>query len=705
MKSEKASKKSPKQVSNEVIKENKKPPVLVVQQKESTTSDKSKKQTKPVKETKEIKEEKSSKKSKTEDIEKKMLQGQNHIEERELLKEKHETKEEIYEPSQPVIKEEERKQALIKPRETYLKEKIEKMNCNVNLMNNIQKEMGNKIKNIMTEEGVVVADKTKDLKKYMDIKDKTRTEIEQYNNKKKHKEIKNLMEELKTLQINLQQLEEKEKMLIQNKENNFNKNSQEITNDKLIFDKSQNLMKIREVQAQKEEIKEKIAEINYRIKNTIEIDKLQTMPNKERVKDFIANFERDKEIIEIRAKKYYKEFKERSQRKQNNLNQIMERMRKEIEEKEKEKKELDEEQRKKFKEKEKAIEKKQSKLNEEILLKYKPFINQKPEINKKQYLYNKRYDNFVLKEKKYFQKNAEKIKEEKDKYQFKFDEIEKFSQEFDEKIENRKYELEQKSMELSEKWNQNKEQLPKNNNFQSMENLHKKNILEEEKKKEMYHKKAKKLAEDIRINNPPEVDPKKRKQLQAVIHALEDPKNAAKKYTLKKQKKNRIIMKKRDTSKPSKFKWELKLEPNAEKEVNYIKKPKKINLLPITRTTTEIPVKKPDYLREIINKKNRIRSNSSKGRENYEDEFMGINKKAEKWEKVMNNKEVNLLENINNVQSKVDSLEQQAEEKEKLLKLKGGIENNPELGKQVSSLLIDSIEAKLNMIKKMNEVH
>ena len=705
MKSEKASKKSPKQVSNEVIKENKKPPVLVVQQKESTTSDKSKKQTKPVKETKEIKEEKSSKKSKTEDIEKKMLQGQNHIEERELLKEKHETKEEIYEPSQPVIKEEERKQALIKPRETYLKEKIEKMNCNVNLMNNIQKEMGNKIKNIMTEEGVVVADKTKDLKKYMDIKDKTRTEIEQYNNKKKHKEIKNLMEELKTLQINLQQLEEKEKMLIQNKENNFNKNSQEIINDKLIFDKSQNLMKIREVQAQKEEIKEKIAEINYRIKNTIEIDKLQTMPNKERVKDFIANFERDKEIIEIRAKKYYKEFKERSQRKQNNLNQIMERMRKEIEEKEKEKKELDEEQRKKFKEKEKAIEKKQSKLNEEILLKYKPFINQKPEINKKQYLYNKRYDNFVLKEKKYFQKNAEKIKEEKDKYQFKFDEIEKFSQEFDEKIENRKYELEQKSMELSEKWNQNKEQLPKNNNFQSMENLQKKSILEEEKKKEMYHKKAKKLAEDIRINNPPEVDPKKRKQLQAVIHALEDPKNAAKKYTLKKQKKNRIIMKKRDTSKPSKFKWELKLEPNAEKEVNYIKKPKKINLLPITRTTTEIPVKKPDYLREIINKKNRIRSNSSKGRENYEDEFMGINKKAEKWEKVMNNKEVNLLENINNVQSKVDSLEQQAEEKEKLLKLKGGIENNPELGKQVSSLLIDSIEAKLNMIKKMNEVH
>ena len=192
--------------------------------------------------------------------------------------------------------------------------------------------------------------------------------------------------------------------------------------------------------------------------------------------------------------------------------------------------------------------------------------------------------------------------------------------------------------------------------------------------------------------------------MQAVIHALEDPKNAAKKYTLKKQKKNRIILKKRDKTKPSKFKWELKLDPNPNKEENYIKKPKKINLLPIMRTTTEIPVKKPDYLHEIINKKKKIRSNSSKGRDNYEDEFINVNKKNEKWEEVMKNNNVSLLENINKVQNKVENLEQEAEEKEKLLKLRGGIENNPQLGKQVSNLLIDSIEAKINMIKKMNNV-
>ena len=706
---EKSSKKSPKEVKKEVKKEvqneNKKPPIKVVEQKETTKSENSKKSKKDVKEKKDIKNEKDSQKIKIEEIEKKMYEGQDHIEEKDVLKEKQEKQEAIeakYEPPQPTIKEE-RKQAIVKPRETYLKEKIGKMNYNVNLLTNIQKEMGDKIKNIMKEDGVVVGEKTQDLKKYMGVKDKTRTEIENYENKKKYKEIKNLMDELKGLQINLKQLEENEKMLMTLKEKNSNKNSQEISNEKLILDKSQNLTKIREIQAKKEEVNEKIADINYRIKYSIEADKIQNIPNKERVKDFINNFERDKEIIEIRARKYFKEFKERSQRKQTDLETRMKKREEEIEKKKKEMDERNLEAKKKFKDDEIELEKKWTKMNQGILLKYKPFINELPKQRKQDYRYYISEKNFEKRILNQMQKKAEQYKKEKEKYTYKFEDIEKFSQEFDEKIENRRYEQEQKSMEFSQKWNENKEKLPKNNNYQSMQNLNRKKILEEEKKLETNKENVKKLLEDIRENYSPEVDIKKRKQLQAVIHALEDPKNAAKKYTLKKQKKNRIILKKRDTTKPSKFKWELKLDPNPNKEENYIKKPKKINLLPIMRTTTEIPVKKPDYLHEIINKKKKIRSNSSKGRDNYEDEFYGINEKAEKWETVMNKKDINLLDNINNVQSEVELLEKKAEEKEKLLKLKGGIENNPELGKQVSSLLIDSIEAKINMIKKMND--
>ena len=726
MKSQKSSKTSNK-TQKEVKKEDKKPPIkVVVEQKEEPKKpekqekkEKPQKQEKPDTTKKQTKDEKASKNSKTsktsktsknvktDEIEKKMLEGQDHIEpKKEELKEKEkqENIEAKYEPPQPPIKEEERKQTIVKPRETYLKEKMENLKYNVNLLANIQKEMGNKIKNIMTEEGVKVSDKTKDLKKCMEIKDKARTEIEHYEKKIKYKEIKNLMDELTSLKINLKQAEENEKILQQKNEENILKTSQDKINDKMIFDKSQNLMKIRENQLKREEIQEKINEINYRLKNLIDAEKTQTIPNKERVKDFINNFERDKEIIEIRAKKYYKEYKERSQRKQNDLNQIIERMKKEIEEKEQETKKENEEIRKKFKEKEKAIEKKQSKQNEEILLKYKPYINQKLEKSKKNYLYNQRYEKFLKKEEKYIQKTAEKNKEEKDKYYYKFEDIEKFSQDFAEKIETRKYEQEQKTLELSQKWQENKEKLPVSISYQNMQNEKKKKILEEEKKTQKKKEKLKEFFENLHESFTPEVDMKKRKQLQDVIHALEDPKTAAKKYTLKSQRNKRIIIKKRDKSKPSKFKWELKLDPNPDKEENYIKKPKKINLLPIQRTKTEIPVKKPDYLAEIINKrKMNNRSNSSKGRDNYEDEFVGINKQSTKWENAMNKNDGNLLEKINNVQNKVEIIEKEAEESEKLLKLRGGIENNPELGKKVSNLIIDSIEAKINMLKKMND--
>ena len=118
---------------------------------------------------------------------------------------------------------------------------------------------------------------------------------------------------------------------------------------------------------------------------------------------------------------------------------------------------------------------------------------------------------------------------------------------------------------------------------------------------------------------------------------------------------------------------------------------------------TEIPIKKTDYLKEIINKlKMNISSYSSKERDNYEDEFVVINRQSEKWKNAMSKNDDNLLEKINNVQNKVEIIEKQAEEQENLLKLRGGIENNPELGKKVSNLIIDSIEAKINMLKKLN---
>ena len=78
--------------------------------------------------------------------------------------------------------------------------------------------------------------------------------------------------------------------------------------------------------------------------------------------------------------------------------------------------------------------------------------------------------------------------------------------------------------------------------------------------------------------------------------------------------------------------------------------------------------------------------------------------KSKKWEKVINNNKGSLYENINDIKQQANNLEKKAEMNEKLMQVNGGIENNPELGKKVSSLLIESIEAKLSILKKVNDM-
>ena len=647
----------------------------------------------------------------TEEIEKKMLEGQEHIE--NVQQEPGSEQQGVNEST----KESPKKQILIKPRETYLQDKISKMNYNKNLMTNIQKELGDKVKTIIKDENVLITQVPKDLNKYIkkEIAKSERNVNENYLNKQKYKEVKKLNDELTGLKKNLNQLEQNEKLLQDEGFVQLN-SSQKGYAQNTMFDKSIKDQQLKSIQDKKEKLTEKIKSIEFQIKCIMEEHK--ELSNKEKMKLFIDNFERDKEIVEIRAKKYFKESKERGQRMQNDINNIIEKRKKEMEEKDKNEKKERDEIIKKFKEQEKAIEQKQSKLNEEILLKYKPYINQKLEKTKKNYLYNKRYENYIKREEKYIKDENNKKQKEKDKYNYKFEDIEKFAVEYDEKLENRKYDQEQKSMELSQKWAKNRESLPKSNyqiSIPEEKEKNKKQIFEEENSDPEFKTYFQKIGKDIRESYMPEIDLKKKKEREAIIFSLENPTNMMKnnRYTLKKQKKKRVLLKKRDTSKPSsKFKWDLKLvEENENNKIdtinkNLIHKPKKINLMPITRKTTEIPDKKPDYLKEMITKreqKNKKRAMSSNEKGNNNDELLDINKKSKKWEKEIN-KDGNLIENIKDIQEKAQIIEQEAEMKEKLLQLNGGIENNPELGKKVSSLLIDSIEAKINILKKMNNV-
>ena len=633
-----------------------------------------------------------------------MMEGQDHPEETA----------EINQESQPEVeqvKEIPKKQMLIKPRETYLQDKLQKMNPNKNLMSSIKKELGDKVKTIIKEENVLITEVPKDLNKYLPKKEKKGKNInENYLNKQKYKEVKKMRDEIMNLKKNFIQLNENEKLLQDEGFAQLN-SSQKGYSQNSMFDKSIKEQQLKMISDKKEELSEKIKGLEYQMKNIME--EHQEISNKEKVKMFLENFERDKEIIEIRAKKYLKESKERERRMKSDLDQIVEKRKKAMEEEDKKSKMLKDEFIKEFKEKEKAIEKKQSKINEEKMLKYKPYINQKLEMNKKNYLYNKRYENYKKREEKQFKEIYNKQKEEKEKVNYKFEDIEKFKEEFDEKLENRKYDQEQKSIELSEQWAKNREKLPKSNYmslYAEEKNEKKNNESNDNENNDEKKSPFQKYGDNVRENLMPEIDEKLKKQREAIIYCLEDPKNANKKYTLQAKKKNRVLLKKRDNSKPSKFKWKLKLEEDPNDKVddilsqNLVHKPKKVNLLPITRTSVNLPDKKIDYLKEIINKKQeRERAMSSKNRNDSSNQILSIQKKSKKWEKVINNKNWNMIDNLNNVKEKVEVIDQEADQKERLLQLSGGIENNPELGRQVGSLLLDSIEAKINILKKMNK--
>ena len=68
-----------------------------------------------------------------------------------------------------------------------------------------------------------------------------------------------------------------------------------------MFDKSIKEQQLKLISDKKEELSVKIKGLEFQMKNIME--EHQDLSKKEKVKLFLENFERDKEIIEIRAKK------------------------------------------------------------------------------------------------------------------------------------------------------------------------------------------------------------------------------------------------------------------------------------------------------------------------------------------------------------------------------------------------------------------
>ena len=603
----------------------------------------------------------------------------------------------------------------IKPREEYLQKKIDEMNFDDNIMNGVTRGLGlslDFIRNDLDDDKILITEVTNDnlIKKYVDEneeKEKIHKSDEQnIISKKNLKKLRDYREEKEFLNKKIKMLESKKKFIESEGMMNIDEVEQNIKNNEL-----------RKIKKDTSCLKTRINEIDYQIKNIIAEE--YSMTRKEKINLFLSNFEKEKEKSELQTKKYYKKFRE----KRNQIKQLEKEMKlnsekelEKIEEIKKKEQELILENAKKIIEKERETREKMKKKNEEKekerIEKLEKHNEEKTEeqkeiekkfINKKQNecIYFRNPKIYLQNEEDYLKAELEKIKEAHPIISLK--EIKEFKTEKVKNYNKNKLDIDEKYNKIKKDWIKNKNDLPKfkNHLFKEAEERTKKLEEEEKKKNELISERAdakKKYGESVQ-DRKPEISEKKKKEREDNIKKLTE--KITVKDTLYNYKKKRILLVKRDPNKPSKFNWELKLDDIDEKNVEINKalnkKPKNIFLSSsLEKNKRESSTKKSDDLqKDLIKKRNHTEINS--------DNENSVKKEKLKWEKMIKNKNGSIKQNIQNVKIKAEHLEQLANEKEKILKVNGGIEKNPELGQKVSDLLIDSIHAKLSILNSIGD--
>ena len=617
---------------------------------------------------------------------------------------------------------------IIKPRELYLKEKINKMKSNYNqdLLNNINKEIFSQvdvIKKELSDNNINITEVPKNLNKLLpksklNGKEKSFSfsstpnlffpllnnitnngNTDEYNTKQTYKNIRNLKEEQNIIKKNLIKISENEKLL----ENESLLND---SNNNLKLDYNLKMQQLKSMKSQKEKILEKINMLDKKINNLMENETSTKLPKNEILKNFIQNFNRDIEIAEIRSKKYLLESKKRKIRLNNEINSLKEKRIKELDLKEKEAEKQKEEILFKFKEQQKSIQLKQLKNNEKQILKCKPFIREKPEKRINSYLF-KIYQNKFLKKEEKLQKNENKKRKEKMKA-MNFKELKEFAENFDEQKSKNEEENKLQKIKLEKEWKERKNVLPtyKCQSFELLDNDVKEkaeDIKNKEMKKEKLIKLKKSYSQQVKDQFTPIINKDLYNKRIELIKELE--RSASEKYKInnsyKNKKKKKIVFKKIDPNKPSKYKWKLKLEEdvfdkmnNSDMDMRYlVRRPKKINILSIYN-------QKKENEKKNMNNNDIINSKENKKTEN---EIFNKNLGINKWEKAIENKKRNIYENMSDVKKEVEIISKKALEGEQLLRINGGIKNNIELGQNVTNLLIDSIQAKLSILNKLGK--
>ena len=613
------------------------------------------------------------------ELEKRYLKGEKHKEISEINEKEKEAKENELQSSLNENNSNENKDSNKSQSNKLLKEKLSNIDINIKALTGINKGMEKQIKDIeqdILDNQILITEP----KKKFDMNKKKPEIIKDFENKKKLKTIKGLNEFRNHLNSKLQKILLQENYL-QNEGNLDNINLPEkyiSLVDQNIYESKKNLL-----EEQKEKLMKKIDLIEEDLK-TLTLGG-EELTRKNRIKNYLQDFEKDKKIIESRAKKYYKESIERNKRIEKDLNKKYDKMKKEMEMKITEEKAKQIENFKKMKEKEKQIIEKRCKENDEIYNKYKPYISRKMKENIKDYLFLKKEEAFKNEEKLLIEKENLRRKE---KMKINFNEINEFEKNINLQQEKTKTEQNERKKKLFLEWKERKSSLPtynlnlnKNKEESDEENNEDKDngiITARDKKDKMLL-----FANEIKNKRQPEINEKLKNKRMLLIQSIENPKMAVKlshKLLFQKYKKfsddlNKEIKTNKNTLKD--IKLNNSLSPRRNKKRLYPLHPK---------SKTKI-----DYLTELIIKKEKKKSLS-----NEKDLKEDFNKA--KWSKEINDKNGSVTENINYVKEQTKIIDNKIKQKEQFLKLNGGVENSPEIGQEMSKLIIDSIGAKLSIL-------
>ena len=466
--------------------------------------------------------------------------------------------------------------------------------------------------------------------------------------------------------------------------------------------------KLKEIKEKKEEIENKIVEIEFNIHKIIDSQKINN--SNERMKEFINNYHKDKNKANRRIKQLNEIKKKRQLKMEEDLKKSIE----------KKAKKLEIEENRILTEKKNLIDDiiNKDKLNErrakniEIFKNSKSHINDKiPDKYKERYIYFHIKKLFPLDKKELELLKTDQIRRSNYFKPITLEELSIHKKNFDQNLEKNQENREKKIEKIKEEWKNTKEKLP-DYKFPGIEKIledesykkkiEDKKILLDNKQKYSFKQEEKFKSKNFIKNNENNIEIKnennnnnlvknRMKDYQKILEFLNDPNN-----------KNKI-----------KYNWELKLKNDFNEKYNeelnkaLNKKPIKIKLsssydLKNIQNFKNNNIKEfKDYLKEERERKEKNHINNN--------EIINfklikkINSMDNNDKSIKNIEKANVYYDIQNYEMKANQFEELARQNEELIKLTGGVEKNPELNDKVSNLMLNSLKAKLAILESIEE--